>query len=907
MLGLGAILSGIAWAEMTVKNDGTVLTIDVPPGESGVYGDAIPSTLAQIVKTGGGTCEFAPSSVTFTGTVDVRAGVLHGDRTKFGTPANWKVATGASLRFDTAADYADGETGKPSGALEIGSMGCNGEAGYSFTMLPADVYSTSHNHFAAGVKLTGDTSVSGGRFGFGKLDMQGHSLYTYCTNGQARYEMYYDISNPGDIHVKAGQVLIEQPMKFTPQPSGQAYVLANGATAAIYNYERTPETRQASMMDIKLESGASATLLCDGGWDKVLETTRNTWLGDWHLESGNRLTLDVSNYRHCGSMRGAIYGGEVFKTGSGVYTIAAGAKTLMKKLCVDKAALNLEGRDDGSAVPVTNIWTVSGAETGEYVARLKIKGTAKTTFAANLDVNASGIHIARSYRENGVSYKRMGIVEIEDGAVVSNNFRVGRDESGGWHLGGMAGVYMNNATVHWPSGVGNDGFIGQDDWGYGYWCQNGGTFTHGGYMNLGSTGHGCIDQRGGVHRITTSYPLKFARTGSMAWGCYYQTGGTFEGKNAWFNYNYKKDNKDAISILTTTGPNSRFACDAMTVDMSVNDVYTYVNVNDGATLEGRLSREIRYSGYDPANWKTEAQTMTNTTHLYVNLNGGILKNVGSADMWGSDRMHGPTRATVYEKGVTFDTTDCDILLNTELVKPFGKGLKSIAVIGDIVGANKYVGSPRIKITSSTGSGASAFAVFDEKTRTITRIDITSPGCGYEDATIVIDHNLMTDGWNPTVPADKIAFEELVTTGGVRKVGTGTLTLTCANTYGGTTRVEGGTIAFTHEDGLPGGDIEFSAEAVVAAMPGTPLLVADTLKLDAGKKIRITGVDLLTADTFGRMRTLVSVATPMTAMPAVELVDSNGQVVSSSDWVFSLASDGKTLRFGRSTGFCILLK
>ena len=101
--------------------------------------------------------------------------------------------------------------------------------------------------------------------------------------------------------------------------------------------------------------------------------------------------------------------------------------------------------------------------------------------------------------------------------------------------------------------------------------------------------------------------------------------------------------------------------------------------------------------------------------------------------------------------------------------------------------------------------------------------------------------------------------------------------------------------------------EIDPEAVAAATPGEPLLVAERLELDAGKKIRITGVDQLTADTFGRMRTLVSVATPMAAMPAVELVDSNGQVVTSGDWHFSLSADGKSLRFGRATGLCILLR
>ena len=45
---------------------------------------------------------------------------------------------------------------------------------------------------------------------------------------------------------------------------------------------------------------------------------------------------------------------------------------------------------------------------------------------------------------------------------------------------------------------------------------------------------------------------------------------------------------------------------------------------------------------------------------------------------------------------------------------------------------------------------------------------------------------------------------------------------------------------------------------------------------------------------------------MAAMPAVELVDSNGQAVSTGDWHFSLSADGKTLKARYTSPGAIIL-
>ena len=900
---LGAVsLAGVSLADATVTTEGTVLTIDVPAGESYTYAQAVPSSLTKIVKTGTGSCEMAPASISFTGTVEIQAGTLHGDRAKFGSPADWKIAEGAALRFDTAAsDYKGGEYLKPSGKLTIGGFGCDDMPAYYFTMLPNNSpYSTSHQNFGGGVTLSSDTSVGGGRFGFATMDMQGYDLYTYCTNGQSQYEMYFPIKNAGNIHVKKGQLLVERAMTFTPAVTDQFYELADGTTISMYNHPDTPTTYQASMPDIRLEPNAVATLQCTGP-SGAMEATRNTWRGDWHLGTGRRLLLNVTAFNRCGTMKGSIDGAaEIYKTGSGIYTITPDATHVFGKLTTVQGTLTLGANKDGSTYQVTNYWDVGGTAVETGVARLNLGANSRTY--SNLGISSAGIRVARSdgASTTDTGARRFGVVAIGDGAVVSNNFLIGSDGKNNTVTAGA--VYMDDATVYWKAGGSNDGFIGQNSYGYGYFCQNAGSLTHGGYMNLGATGRGCIDQRGGVHRIDSGNPLKIARTGGNSWGCYHQTGGTFDGQLAWIGYNNNTECTAAVAILTTTGAGSVFKCNNMKVFMSRKPIDTIVNVNDGATLQGRLYRDIAFSGYSSSNWSTLAPQMTNTTHLYVNLNGGVLKSLDSAEIWGNDRARGLSRATVYEKGVTFDTTGKDITLFTELVKPFGKGLKSVTLPKNAVtNFNYYVGSPRIRITSSTGTGASAFAVFNEKTRQVERIDVTGAGCGYEDVTIQIENNA-----HGLEGISSYELADLPTTGGVRKVGTGTLTLNCANTYGGATRVEGGTIAFTHEAGYPGGDLELAASVVTNAV--APCVVAKTLAFNAEAKIRVTHADELDPNCCHGLQTLVTTETALTALPPVAFVDADGdEVAVSPAWTLRLAHGGKAIEFGYQRGTMMIFR
>ena len=161
-------------------------------------------------------------------------------------------------------------------------------------------------------------------------------------------------------------------------------------------------------------------------------------------------------------------------------------------------------------------------------------------------------------------------------------------------------------------------------------------------------------------------------------------------------------------------------------------------------------------------------------------------------------------------------------------------------------------------------------------------------------------NVTFDTTNATVTLSGV----LSGAGGLAKAGTGTLTLSGANTYAGATRLLDGTVAFTQA--YPGGDLELPA----AATGGTsaPLLTAPSFAFAAGKGVRVTEADALDASTFGPSKTLVSSTTALAALPSLTLVAADGTpLANDGKWYLYLTDGGKTLKFGPVRGTKILLR
>ena len=107
---------------------------------------------------------------------------------------------------------------------------------------------------------------------------------------------------------------------------------------------------------------------------------------------------------------------------------------------------------------------------------------------------------------------------------------------------------------------------------------------------------------------------------------------------------------------------------------------------------------------------------------------------------------------------------------------------------------------RISIEGS-GVGATAFAPFNDTSRTLRGdVIITSPGSGYSSADTVVKA-WSDDGsrsWNCTYELEDAS------SGGLVKLGSGTLYLQCVNTYGGKTSVKAGRLEMSVAGAIPSG-------------------------------------------------------------------------------------------------------
>ena len=144
------------------------------------------------------------------------------------------------------------------------------------------------------------------------------------------------------------------------------------------------------------------------------------------------------------------------------------------------------------------------------------------------------------------------------------------------------------------------------------------------------------------------------------------------------------------------------------------------------------------------------------------------------------------------------------------------------------------------------------------------------------------------------------------TGGLTKAGAGTMTVSATATYTGTTRLLGGTLAFT--GAYPGGALEVSAAAVQGGNAGDALMTASSLAFTGTAKVRVTEAETLDMQTFGQIKTVARLNTALSAAPALELVKSDGTpLVDDGKWHLVLSEGGKALKFGPMRGTQILLK
>lgn len=204
-------------------------------------------------------------------------------------------------------------------------------------------------------------------------------------------------------------------------------------------------------------------------------------------------------------------------------------------------------------------------------------------------------------------------------------------------------------------------------------------------------------------------------------------------------------------------------------------VLSVLNVNAGGRVQTSRIRASRGEGLALVNF--------NGGTLTANRNGYLLLGGANID-----------RATVYEGGLTVDSDAKGLVISQALLAPTGNGVTAIPVTAPGSG---FIGRPIIALIGGGGTGATAMAEFDPESGQVTAVTVTSPGYGYTSAPAV--SFIGGGGTPPTLGPVSIGP---VASGGLTKVGLGTLTLSGANTYSGATVISNGTIKLGAAAALP---------------------------------------------------------------------------------------------------------
>ncbi len=248
----------------------------------------------------------------------------------------------------------------------------------------------------------------------------------------------------------------------------------------------------------------------------------------------------------------------------------------------------------------------------------------------------------------------------------------------------------------------------------------------------------------------------------------------------------------------------------------------------------------------------------NITNAFLNFNGGTLAATVA------NKIFSPSNATmtIYSGGATIDDGGYAVTISAPLLAPTGKGVTALPALpgGTLAG---YIGSPYVQISGGSGTGATAVAQFDYTTGNVTGLVITCSGFGYQAG----------DSVSVTLKSGGVADNALgsatigdITSGGLTKIGSGTLTLSGTNTYTGVTTVSNGKLVVSSTNALAGttginltggtlvatnvpGAFHITPNSTVSVAAGSSFLVTN-LVVDAGATVSPGGSVAIATNTFG---------------------------------------------------------
>jgi len=506
------------------------------------------------------------------------------------------------------------------------------------------------------------------------------------------------------------------------------------------------------------------------------------------------------------TLSGALSSGSVnFASGSGAITLSGGTSltlTASPTITVNNVSDIISTVLAGAGTTLTKAGTGTLILSGQNT----VAG-AVTVTAGELQLNNGSLNIGAKAISVATGTSQTAILNLVNGSITNSS-----NDSFGSGAGAIGVVKMTGGN--YIKSAGNLNFAGGAAGRVNY-CA---FLMSGGFTSVGTEFDMARDSVSAATYVNLSGGLlatsNFCTVGREGLGVLDISGGIFYRPTTAINKFYMNRSAGSFSQLTLRGSGTLDIEDPVGFPFANSGTGAgagVANLMPGGTLISRIG--ISWNG-------------AGMTFGYFNFNGGTLKASGSsATFWTSVWP----ACYIYSGGATIDSQANNITVAQPLLQPAGSGVTSVT--GGT--GSGYLAPPVVSITGD-GTGATAIAQIDGSGN-ITNILVSNPGVNYTTATVTLVGGGGTgSGWTANISAN-------TNTGGLTKLGTGTLTLTGVNTYQGPTKIGAGTLAISYANYPAASALTLSNNAALNldVTGGSSTLATPSLTLGTNSVLNLT--------------------------------------------------------------------